>query len=167
MQNHAFFNLGPPENRVFAVLAQRSEPTPFFHRFWSLLASVLLAFWLRLVPFGPQVPPAASKGTSRAPPGAPLGSQKSTQTLPRSPQRAKRCLQRASGTPLGSIFKPPALRLGCTVYVRPSVQMLQCTEPTRSSAFEAPCFNPGPAECAERLNPPPPRRGAGRAEPKL
>ena len=118
---------------------------PFWHPFCSPFGSVL-------VPFGPQVPPAASKGTSRAPPGAPLGSQKSTQTLPRSPQRAKRCLQRASGTPLGSIFKPPALRLGCTVYVRPSVQMLQCTEPTRSSAFEVPCFNPGPAECAERLN---------------
>ncbi len=31
-----------------------------------------------------------------------------------------------------------------------------CTEPTKSSAFEVPCFSPGPAECAERLNPPPP-----------
>ncbi len=148
VQNHVFSTPRATKSHPKSIPKPFSGSTMFFLRFWSLLASVLVAFWLR---FGPLWPPSSpsraqrglqsSSWRSSGPPRVAQGAPKAPQTPPRPPKR-----------PLWDRF----WRLWASVWVvcglpksTFSVQMLQsnvppmlrATEPLKLRATEAPCFN--------------------------
>ena len=90
----------------------------------------------RSLPGAPQGPPGASRGPPQGPPETPQGRPGTPRGTPNAPQGPP---QRPPGTPRGRPGPPEGI-------------------PQSQRTAQGPTPRFGPAECAERLNPPPPAK---------